>query len=85
MHDGERRGAQSIECIEAIQIADDRHDAAGTQLGNFVVAPREAVQSRAALEQRGGAERDISAANQQNPDHDLSSFTRGRRAQWDDA
>ena len=80
MHDGEWRSAQAIERLRVIQVADDRNDAARAKLGNFVAAPDQTVQSRASSEQRGRAERDITAADQQNPDHEQSSFTRSDQA-----
>src|SRR5206468_9549882 len=47
MQNGERRGSQAIERADTIEIADDRHDAAGAELRNFVSAADQAVQSRA--------------------------------------
>ena len=76
MQHREGRSAQAVQRGRSIQIAYDRHDAARAKLRDFVVAPSEAVQTRASAQQGGGAKRDVAAADQQNPDHSDSIFTR---------
>jgi hypothetical protein len=51
----------------------------GAELGDRIVAPDETVQTRAARQQRGGAQRDVPAAYQQNPDHELTVGARDDR------
>src|SRR2546425_8978714 len=69
MEHGERCGAQAIERGDAVEIADDRDDPVRAELRDFLATADESVQARAAREQRGNAERDVSTANQQYPDH----------------
>ena len=69
MEHGERCGAQAIERGDAVEIADDRDDPVRAELRDFLATADESVQPRASREQRGNAERDVSTANQQYPDH----------------
>src|ERR1700694_3919190 len=70
MEHGERRGAQAIERGDAVEIADDRDDPVRAELRDLLATADESVQARATREQRGNAERDVSTANQQYPDHE---------------
>ena len=70
VQNAERRGAQASQRCAAIEVADDGHDAVHAELRRFVAAARETVEPGAALEQRRGAQRNVTATDQQNPDHD---------------
>ena len=69
MQHAERCRTQAIERSRAIEVADDGYDAVEAQPGGFVAAARETVEPRAPGKQRRGAQRDVAATNQQNPDH----------------
>ena len=80
MQHRERRRAQAVQAREVVEVADDGDDAVRAQAGNVLGAAGETVESDLRMEQAGGAQRDIAAANQQYPDHARLSFPRGARA-----
>jgi hypothetical protein len=58
-----RRRPQALEAVIAIEISDDRHDAAAAQLRYLVAPTREPVQPHLAAQKIGGAQRDVATAN----------------------
>ena len=56
-----------------VEIADDGNDAVRAQLGDVLGAAREPVEAHLGREQAGGAQRDVAAADQEYPDHDLAT------------
>ena len=70
MQDAERRRAQTLERRAAVEVSHDGHDAVSAKLRGLVAATRETIEPGAAVEQRRSAQRDVTATDQQNPDHD---------------
>jgi hypothetical protein len=66
---GKWRSTQTSEARESVQVADDGNDPVRAQARNVVATPHEPVESHLAAEQVGGAQRDVTTADQQNPDH----------------
>ena len=73
MQDGERRRAQAVEAREPVEVADDGNDAVRAQLRDILDAAREPVEAHLGMEQAGGAQCDVAAADQQYPDHLLAT------------
>jgi hypothetical protein len=69
VQNGEGCRAQALEAPQPVEIADDRDDAVRAQLRNILVAARESVESDLGMKQSGGAQRNVTAADQQYPDH----------------
>ncbi len=69
MEDRVGRSAQSTKRCIVVEIAGQRHDAMGPQLGSLGGAPGEAVEPDPAAQQRGHAQCDITASDHQYPDH----------------
>ena len=74
--------AQTAPCASRRRLAprsrsrDDRHDAVRAQLRHVVGAARQSVEARAAAQQRGRAQRDVTAADQQYPHHPVDPIPR---------
>jgi len=66
---GKRRCTQSIEAVQRVEIADDRYDAMAAQPRDVARPARETVKLRPPTQEIRGAQRDVAAANQQNPYH----------------
>ena len=69
MQNGEGCRAQALEAPQPVEIANDRYDAVRAQLRDILGAARESVESDLGMEQSGGAQRHVAAADQQYPDH----------------
>ena len=69
VQDRERRGAQPVQTVERIEVADDRNDAVAAQLRNVLRTARQAVEPHPTAQKIGGAQRDVAATDQQDPDH----------------
>ncbi len=67
MQHREGRRAQAGERPAIVEVADDRDDAVRAQLAHVVAIAREPVETRAMPQQIRGAQRDVAAADQQNP------------------
>jgi hypothetical protein len=66
---GKRRGRNPPQRGEVIEIGHKGYDALRAELRHFIGAARESVDTRPAAQHRGGAQRDVTASDQQNPDH----------------
>lgn len=69
MKHGERRRAQPREARKKVEVANDGNDAVRAELGDVLGATRQSVEADFRMEQVGGAQRDVAAADQQYPDH----------------
>ena len=69
MQDRKGRGAQSPEGCIVVEVAGERHDAMGPQFGAVGSAPGESEEPDPAAQQKCRAQRDVTASDQQYPDH----------------
>lgn len=68
MENGERRQREAPQRAQVVEIGDDGHDAVGAQARDFLRAAHDADDPGPATHHLRGAQPDVTAPDQENPD-----------------